>query len=248
MKKFLYRGLFLALVHSALWTVVSGQTKPTRAPAIIQLNAMKHWQSNPGEWLTAHSATMDPGEPTRLIPGSPVVEEKQDLILINGPRGKTVNLHSRIEHGDALVHIEFLVPRGSNSGVYLQGRYEIQILDSYGKSSVTSGDCGGIYERWSGNRGFEGFAPQSNASRPAGTWQTFDTVFRAPRFSPDGEKLASARFESIIHNGILVHENVELSGPTRSATFEDEKPIGPIMLQGDHGPIAYRNIWIVPLD
>lgn len=248
MKKFLCPGLLLAWLHSALWTDVSAQSIPTRAPAIVQLNAMKHWQTDAGDWLTSQSVSANPDEPARLIPGSRVDEENRDLILINGHTGRTVNLHSRIEHGDAIVHVEFLVPQGSNSGVYLQGRYEIQILDSYGKSSVSSGDCGGIYERWKENHGFEGFAPKFNASRPAGTWQSFDAVFRAPRFSPNGEKVAPARFESILHNGIAIHENVEVSGPTRAATFEDEKPRGPLMLQGDHGPVAYRNIWIVPLD
>ena len=81
----------------------------------------------------------------------------------------------------------------------------------------------------------------------AGKWQTFDVIFRAPRFGPDGEKTANARFVKVLHNGVLVHENVEVTGPTRAAAYSDEKPAGPLMLQGDHGPVAYRNVRVRPL-
>jgi hypothetical protein len=110
------------------------------------------------------------------------------------------------------------------------------------------GDCGGIYERWKDDKGYEGHAPRVNASRPPGQWQTFDVVFRAPRFDANGQKIANAKFIKVVHNGKLVHENVEVTGPTRAASFEDEKPIGPLMLQGDHGPVAFRNIRLRPIE
>jgi hypothetical protein len=158
-------------------------------------------------------------------------------------------LLSRHEHGDCEAHVEFVIPQGSNSGVYFQGRYEIQVLDSWGKPAerLGHGDCGGIYQRWDPNRkppGYEGHPPRVNASRPPGEWQTFDVIFRAPRFDADGKKVANARFVKVVHNGKLIHENVEVTGPTRAAAFGDEKPTGPIMLQGDHGPVAYRNVWL----
>jgi hypothetical protein len=140
-----------------------------------------------------------------------------------------------------------MVPKGSNSGVYFMGRYEIQILDSWGRESPRSGDCGGIYERWDTLRtspGYEGHPPSVNASKPAGQWQSFDVVFKAPRFDADGNKIENAHFVKVVHNDITVHENVEVTGPTRASAFEDEKPLGPLMLQGDHGAVAYRNIWI----
>ncbi|UCG58536.1 MAG: TIM barrel protein, partial [Phycisphaerales bacterium] len=84
------------------------------------------------------------------------------------------------------------------------------------------------------------------ASREPGQWQTFDVVFRAPRFDEDGSKIANARFEKIVHNGAVVHADVVLTGPTRAGAYNDEKPLGPIMLQGDHGPVAYRNIRLEP--
>jgi hypothetical protein len=140
------------------------------------------------------------------------------------------------------------VPEGSNSGVYLPGSYEVQVLDSWGKTDIGHGDCGGIYQRWVNGRGLEGHAPKINASLPPGEWQSFDIVFRAPRFNESGEKIENARFLKVVHNGVPVHHNVSLNGPTRSASFDDEQPLGPIMLQGDHGPVAYRNIIVRPLN
>jgi len=184
---------------------------------------------------------MDPANNRQLVarPGTGV--------LLNGPKGQTRNLLSKYEHGDVEAHVEFMVPTGSNSGVYFQGRYEIQILDSWGVKELKHGDCGGIYERWENEKGFEGHAPRINASRPPGQWQTFDVVFRGPRFDANGKKVANAKFIKVVHNGKVVHENVEVTGPTRAATFDDEKPTGPLMLQGDHGPVAYRNIWLRPI-
>ena len=83
-----------------------------------------------------------------------------------------------------------------------------------------------------------------NASKAPGEWQTFEVIFRAPRFGPDGQKTANGKFVRVVLNGQVIHENVEVTGPTRAAAYRDEKPKGPIMLQGDHGPVAYRNIRI----
>lgn len=163
-------------------------------------------------------------------------------VITNG--GGARDLYSTSDFGDCEMHIEFMVPEGGNSGVYVQGRYEIQILDSAGKSVVGPGDCGGIYQRWDESRtphGYEGFPPQVNAARPAGEWQTYDIIFRAPRFDADGRKVANARFESVMHNGVRIHEDVELTGPTRGG-IATEAPVGPIRLQGDHGSIGYRNL------
>jgi sugar phosphate isomerase/epimerase len=169
--------------------------------------------------------------------------------MINGIKGTTTDILSKQELGDVRAHVEFMVPKGSNSGVYFMGMYEIQVFDSWGVKEPTYSDCGGIYERWNDNRtpqGYEGHAPRVNASRPPGQWQTYDVIFRAPRFNSKGQKISNARFEKVIHNGIVVHEDIEISGPTRASTYSDERPSGPLMLQGDHGPVAYRNIWIEP--
>ena len=166
-------------------------------------------------------------------------------ILVNEPTAKNrEHLVSGFEHGDIELELEFMVPIGSNSGIYLQGRYEIQILDSWGKINPNSGDAGGIYQRYDekNKQGFEGKPPRTNASKAPGLWQQLKIKFEAPRFDTAGVKVRNAKFNQVYLNGVLVHENVEVTGPTRSALYEDEKPRGPIMIQGDHGPVAIRNI------
>ncbi len=147
------------------------------------------------------------------------------------------------------LHVEFLVSKGSNSGVYLMGRYEVQVLDSWGKTELKYGDCGGIYQRhnFETNTGFEGHPPRVNASKKPGEWQSFDITFRAPRFDAEGKKTKDAVFEKVLLNGVVIHENVPGTGPTRSSTWNDEKPLGQLMFQGNHGPVAYRNVRLAPL-
>jgi 3-keto-disaccharide hydrolase len=143
------------------------------------------------------------------------------------------------------LHVEFRVPympdqtgqaRG-NSGVYLQGRYEVQILDSYGLKSKND-DCGGIYEV---------AAPRVNACKAPTVWQSYDIDFTAPKFK-DGNKIEPARI-SVVQNGVKIHENVEIPvDNTRAGLGGDSSMPGPIMLQ-DHGnPVQYRNVWLVPVN
>jgi hypothetical protein len=123
----------------------------------------------------------------------------------------------------------------------------IQILDSFGKpwQELTFADAGAVYQRWKDDQGYEGNPPSRNAIRPPGQWNTYDILFRAPRFV-NGKKTENARFVEVRVNGVVVQRDVEVTGPTRASMWEDEKPTGPIMLQGDHGPIAYRNVWVKP--
>ncbi len=161
--------------------------------------------------------------------------------------GARSNLFMGFEHGDMEFEIEFMIPKGSNSGLYFQGRYEIQLFDSWNIGEPTHSDCGGIYQRWDeslpdGQKGYEGVPPRVNASKAPGLWQTIKASFRAPRFDPEGNKMENARFNYIHLNGKLIHENVELSGPTRASADNDESSWGKFMIQGDHGPVAFRNI------
>lgn len=195
------------------------------------------WRQPHGDWATASEVALDPGDSRRLSwkPGvGPAV---------NGPRGSTRNLVSKQEFGDIEAHVEFVIAAKSNSGVYFLGRYEVQVYDSYGvtKDKYPGIECGGIYPRWIG-REIEGHSPRVNASLPPGQWQSFDVTFRAPRFDASGKKVSNARFVKVLHNGKVIHENVAVTGPTRGALYEDEKAIGPLMLQGDHGPVAYRSV------
>ncbi|MDA0378687.1 MAG: DUF1080 domain-containing protein, partial [Bacteroidetes bacterium] len=169
-------------------------------------------------------------------------------VLVNLPSAEARdNIFTDWEHGDIELHLEFMMPRGSNSGIYLQGRYEIQLFDSWNNPSPGFDDAGGIYQRWDparpdDQRGYEGHPPRMNVSRAPGLWQTLQIHFQAPRFDANGRKTANARMVRVLHNGVSVHENVELTGPTRASAFEDEVPMGPLMIQGDHGPVAIRNI------
>ena len=112
---------------------------------------------------------------------------------------------------------------------------------------MTYSDGGGIYQRWDNGKGFGGFAPRTNASRPPGQWQFYHTWFRAPRFDNAGAKTENAKFERVVYNGVTIHENAACDGPTRSAMKIPEAAANPLMLQGDHGPVAFRNIYIRPL-
>ena len=167
---------------------------------------------------------------------------KKDILYKDG-----VNIFTRFEHGDIFLSLDFVVPKGSNSGIYLQGRYEIQLFDSWLVKTPRSIDCGSIYERWDdskpeGVKGFEGHPAQTNACLAPNVWQHLDIEFQAPRFDTSGKRVTPARFLKVILNGVVIQENVVLFGPTRATAFSDEKPTGPIMIQGDHGSIAFRNI------
>ncbi|GAB3551518.1 3-keto-disaccharide hydrolase [Spirosoma fluminis] len=169
-------------------------------------------------------------------------------ILVNDLSGKSKDhLFTKMEHGDIELELDFMMEKGSNSGVYLQGRYEVQLFDSWGAKVPRSTDCGAIYERWDeskpeGQKGYQGHPPTQIVSKAPGLWQHIKIVFRAPRFNEKGEKLANARFIKVIQNGVTIHENIEVTGPTRASAFQDEKPTGPLVIQGDHGPVAIRNI------
>jgi Domain of Unknown Function (DUF1080) len=144
--------------------------------------------------------------------------------------------------GSFELFLEFMTAKGSNSGVYLHGLYEVQIFDSYGfEGPLTVGDCGGLYEH-SDNTG--GVPPIRNACRAPGEWQSLHVWFTAPQFDTMGHKRRNARALRVLLNGIVVQENVELTGPTRSSLEIPEAPHNPLMLQGDHSAIAYRNIYI----
>lgn len=188
-------------------------------------------------WLTAGGAKLDPANPSRLI------ALDGEGVLVNGLEGRAADLHSQEKLGDCELHLEFLVAKKSNSGVYLMSRYEVQIYDNFGvvKNSHPKSECGSIYPQWINNTSKGGHSPRVNAALPAGQWQSFDIVFRAPRFDANGKKTAPACFVKVFHNGTLVHENVTVSGHTAGGT-EGEVATAALRLQGDHGPVAFRNL------
>lgn len=155
------------------------------------------------------------------------------------------SIRTRQGFGDAQLHIEWAAPPASadsgqergNSGVFFMERYEVQVLDSYRSRTYPDGQAGAVYGQ---------FPPLVNASRPPGTWQSYDIVFHAPRFDAAGRLAAPARL-TVFHNGVLVQDDVSLVGPTshqRREPYESHAGRLPLALQ-DHGRrVRYRNIWI----
>lgn len=159
--------------------------------------------------------------------------------------GGTGDIRTRQSFGDVQLHIEWRTPKQiegegqgrGNSGVYLMDLYELQVLDSYENRTYSNGQAGSIYKQ---------HIPLVNASRPPGTWQTYDIIFTAPRFETDGT-LRSPAWMTVIHNGVLIQDHAQLDGPTLyigKPEYEAHAVRLPLRLQ-DHGnPVSYRNIWI----
>ncbi len=186
--------------------------------------AKSHWQVG--------VPTLDENNPQALAvkSGSP------DLSALVNAQGGGVDLFTDKKFGDGTYTVEFMVPKGSNSGIYLMGEYEVQVFDSYGKKEIGPADLGSLYSA---------AVAKVNAAKKPGEWQTFEIDFRAPRF--DGEKkTANAKFVKVVLNGQTIHENVELKGPTPGGLTGKEAPAGPLMFQGDHGPVAFRQIKFKP--
>ena len=191
-----------------------------------------------------------PAEKSKWVTGIAAVskqDEKQlvakpgsgEMINVTPEHGASVDMYSKEKFGDSRIEIEVMVPKGSNSGIYVMGEYEIQVLDSYGREKMGAGDMGAIYGA---------SPPPINASKEPGRWQKYVIEFKTPKFNQKGEKIANARFIKVELNGQLLHKDLEMPGPTPGGVTGKEAPTGPIMFQGNHGPVAYRNIRISPLN
>ena len=206
------------------------------------IDDMADFASPTANWSAVGQVTTNPGADEGLQ------TEAGTGVLVNLPDDTNKgHLLTAWEHGDIELALDFMMPKGSNSGIYLQGRYEVQLLDSWMKENPSYGDVGGIYERWDeskpeGERGFEGIPPASNAAKAPGLWQHLYIDFRAPRFDEQGRKIEDAQFRKVVLNDVVIHEHVSVSGPTRSSVANDEVPMGPLMIQGDHGPVAFKNM------
>lgn len=206
---------------------------------------------------------VDPGGPGRPPSDAVVLFDGRDLSEWTGLNGAagwkiegdavivvkgTGDISTKRSFGDVQLHVEWRTPdvvvgegqeRG-NSGVYLMGRYELQVLDSYRNETYVNGQAGSIYKQ---------YPPLVNASRPPGEWQSYDVIFHAPRFRPDGSLERPATF-TVLQNGVLIQDHVEVKGSTvyiGEPRYEAHGK-GPLLLQ-DHGnPVSYRNLWIRELN
>ncbi len=168
--------------------------------------------------------------------GTATLSDKGALVFKQGGNemvntaGGGIDIYTEQDFGDCVVEVEVMVPKGSNSGIYLMGRYEIQILDSFGKDKLGMGDMGAIYSV---------AVPKLNACLKAGEWQKYVIDFQAPRFE-DKKKTVNAIFKKVTLNAEV------LKGVTGGSLTNMEVPVGPLLFQGDHGPVAFRNVRITP--
>ncbi len=177
-------------------------------------------------------ARMDPQNPGSLL-ALPTEGKPGEMVNAGG---HSVDIYTERKFGDATISLEVMVPRGSNSGIYVMGEYEIQVFDSFGRSNPRAGDMGGLY-------GVK--PPRVNACKRPGEWQTMVIEVKAPRFA-DGKKVSNVLFKKITLNGQVIHENVEVDHALPGGVTGREVPEGPLMFQGNHGQVAFRNIKIAP--
>lgn len=227
------------LIFCGLWA------SATYAQQTLPLNDMSAFRPIKENWSIVGnvSSSIDQVNTTTTEAGTGILVCKHEI----GKYGIDKDLLTVMEHGDLDIELDFMMAKGSNSGIYLQGRYEIQLFDSWGKKTAKYNDCGGIYERWDdskpeGSKGYQGTAPRINVAKAPGLWQNIKISFQAPRFDANGKKISNAKILSIILNDVLIHENVELTGQTRGALVDNEVAQGPLRFQGDHGNVAFRNI------
>lgn len=226
-----------------LWTVTAAD--PSGWIELTGPNVFDLWDTRKEDWTLAESVSLDPKNPRKFV------AHGTGNILVNAPKNIGKDLYTKQKFGDVELHLEFCMPKSSNSGVKFHGLYEIQLCDSFGTTQELTGDCcGGIYPRAEFKPKYrhidKGIAPKVNACKEPGQWQTLDVIFLAPRFDESGKKIANAKIVRATLNGQVIHENQELATPTGHNWTRPESPTGPLMLQGDHGPVAFRNVKIRP--
>lgn len=199
------------------------------------LSGWKLKDEKKSQWKVC-GAVMNPDK-TNELQIAPLSTGKPYLTNI---KGSGTDIFTEGKFGDMILELEFMVPKGSNSGIYVMGEYEVQILDSFGKpdDKLGQGDLGALYSA---------AAPKTNAAKPPGEWQKIRIDFQAPKFEGD-KKVANAKFRSVTLNDVVLHENVEMKQHTPGGLTGKEAATGPLMFQGDHGPVAFRHIKITPVE
>ena len=211
-------------------------------PIDLLADGLKAFKAPLGDWQEVAGVALDADNSRKLQakPGKGV--------WYNGPKGRSRDLYTKEKFRDVEVNLEFLIPKGSNSGIKFHGHYEIQIDDSFDVKNPTGKNCGGVYPRADLKPSYtyldNGIAPRVNACKPAGQWQSLAIIFKSPRFDDKGKKIANAMLVKVVFNGQVIHENQELLTPTGSNWRNPEMAEGPLMLQADHGPVAFRKVTV----
>jgi len=208
------------------------------AQVLFDGRSLENWQVKgdraKSRWMVGKAA-VSPENPKLLINKGGMGE----MINLASHHGQSLDIYSKQEFGDCRIELEVMVPQGANSGIYVMGEYEIQVLDSWGKgNNLSGGDMGAVYGAQ---------PPKINATRRPGQWQKYVIEFQAPRFDAAGRKTENAKFLKVELNGVVLHEDLVLAGSTGGALRGKESAKGPLMFQGNHGPVAYRNIIVKPL-
>ena len=216
------------------------ELKPKYGDAVVLFNGkdLNNWivkgDKQKSKWVTG-TAAMSSENPNLLVNKG----GSGEMINLTAKHGDSIDMYSQEKFGDCRIELQVMVPKGSNSGIYVMGEYEIQVLDSWGREKMGPGDMGAIYGAG---------APRVNACKKPGEWQKYVIDFQAPRFDANGKKTSNAKFVKIELNGQVLHENLEMTkGVTGGALTGSEAPFGPLMFQGNHGPVAFRNIIVKPL-
>ncbi len=217
-------GLLLALPLRA-------QTLPVLPPDEVPMHDLSAF-SNPSQvWRIAGDVQTD------LRTQRELVTEPGTGVLVGTPSNlPDADLVTRWEHGDLDLELEVMLAAGATSGILFQGRYEVQLADSWTKDVSTFADMGAIDRQ--GHPSLAGIPPRTNVAKAPGLWQHLRIEFRAPRFDDTGRKTANARFLKVELNGVVVQQDVEVSAPTTEAIFDDERPTGPLVIQ--NGAVAIR--------
>ena len=185
------------------------------------------------KWVVG-KAKVSPDNPKMLV----ARDGRGEMINQTPEHGASRDIYSKAKFGDCRIELQVMVPQGSNSGIYVMGEYEIQVLDSWGRQKMTGGDMGAVYGA---------NPPRVNASKKPGQWQKYVIDFRAPKYDSSKRKTEKAELLKVKLNGQTLHENLVMKKETPGGVVGSEAPTGPLMFQGNHGPVAYRNIIVKPL-
>lgn len=241
MKRTRNKGFCLTILLVNLMSI--GVIKAQVFDTSVSLNDLSAFKAPGKNWEVAGKVNADFELANKFV-----ITKGKGILVNQAGKGKAgSDLYFVLQHGDLDVEMDYMMASGSSSGILLQGRYEIQLSDSWGTTHPNSSDNGGVYERWDnskieGQKAYEGHAPRQNVSRAPGLWQHIKVSFQSPRFDAKGVKIANAKIIYVRLNGILIQENVELSGTTKGAIDDKEVAVGPLGFHGDQGAVAFKNI------